>query len=294
MKRLKVAVVGTGAVGEHLALALKKAGYPIGCIVSRHLHSAGRLAEKVAAEKAVILGTAWPEGIDLVFVCVPDDAITQTAGVMGGLAYDWSGVCVAHTSGALSSKALDALAVKKATVLSFHPVQTFKKERLVSWEGMYIGLEGEVEAMRIGREVAYALGSVAIELTAEDKVLYHASAVFASNFLVTVVGIAVELLEQISVDRPDALRLLSPLVRNSCENILDTSPEKALTGPASRGDLQTIQKHVDALKAKAPEKYQLYLELTREAVRLNVRDLPGFGKTAEQMYKEIDRLIATG
>ena len=212
MTDLEVAIVGTGAIGENLAVALNNAGYAVNCIISRKKPSAHKLAAKVAASHAIELGEGLPEGLGMVFICVPDDAVVGTADVLGSLAYDWSGVCIAHTSGALTSSALDRLALKGSDVLSFHPVQTFKKEKIAPWGGVYIGIEGGQQATELGAEIATALGSIPLRLSSDDKVLYHASAVFASNFLVTVVGMATDILGHIQMSRPDALELIRPLV----------------------------------------------------------------------------------
>ena len=73
--------------------------------------------------------------------------------------------------------------------------------------------------------------------------------------------------------------------------MLTSTPEEALTGPASRGDIQTIKKHAEALRHSMPEKYRVYLELTREAVRLKTKESPSFSEMSLRMQKEIDQLL---
>lgn len=289
---MQVAIVGTGAVGEHLALGLKNAGYQVSCIISRSPKAASKLAGKVDAKFSIQLGNKLPDGIDLLFLCVPDDAISGTAARLSGISYNWSGVCVAHTSGALTAQVLKPFSLLKASVLSFHPVQTFKKGHAASWEGTFVGIEGDEKGLQVGEEIAVSLGSVPLRLGAEDKVLYHASAVFASNFLVAVVDIASTILNELNLDTSDAMKLLGPLIANTCENVLASNPGNALTGPASRGDIDTIKKHAKALKDSVPEIYDLYLELTRVAVELKNKVDPAFTEKAQAVHREIDRLSA--
>ena len=85
-------------------------------------------------------------------------------------------------------------------------------------------------------------------------------------------------------------RLLGPLIERTCQNIATLGPERALTGPASRGDLQTIKRHAEALGNSLPDKYHIYLELTREAVALKLRDNPSFQESADAMIRDIQRL----
>ena len=145
--------------------------------------------------------------------------------------------------------------------------------------------------MQIGQGLAVSLGSIPLKLSAENKVLYHASAVFASNFLVAITGVAIEILGRINMGRSDALRLLSPLIQQTCTNLLRSGPELALTGPASRGDIQTIKRHAKALGNSSRDTYNLYLALTREAILLKVREDPLFVDKAKEMEQEINHLF---
>ena len=292
MSGLRIAIAGTGALGESLARSLKQAGLPIHCIISRNAQTARELANTVGARFYVRLGDDLPDGIDVLFLCVPDDVISRTGRLLAELSYPWPDVYVAHTSGALTASSLGALADVGANVFSFHPMQTFAKGNVGVWDGIIVGIEGEEAGILVGNDIAGALGSTPLVLKTEDKVLYHASAVFASNFLVTLTGIASDILSQIDVKREDAMQLLGPLIQRTCQNIIASGPDAVLTGPASRGDIQTIKRHAEALGNNLPDKYHIYLQLTREAVDLKLRNDIDFAPRARLMHQEIEQLLS--
>ena len=291
MTNMRVAIIGLGAVGEDLAQSLHRAGFPIYCLISSRIQAARTLAKDVDAQFVVSYGDELPEGIDLLFLCVPDDAIAQVSQDLSDQSYPWHTVHVAHTSGVLLSAELGSLASLGARVFSFHPVQTFAKGQESEWKSIFIGIEGDESGVQIGQHIADSLGSIPVLLQEEDKVLYHTSAVFASNFFVTIIGIATDILGQINVDRAEAVQLLTPLIQRTCQNIVESGPELALTGPASRGDVQTIKRHAEALGNSLPDKYNIYLELTRLAIELKRRNNPEFEEKATLMVQEIKNML---
>ena len=291
MENMRVAIAGLGAVGENLARSLQRAGFPIYCLISKRKQAARALAKEVNAQFVISYGDALPEGIELLFLCVPDDAIARVSQDLSGQSYPWHKVYVAHTSGALLSTEMQSLALLGATVFSFHPVQTFAKGQESEWKGIFVGIEGAAGGVKVGEDIAVSLGSTPLLLQEKDKALYHASAVFASNFFVTIIGIASDILGQINVDRKDAVQLLTPLIQRTCHNVVASGPELALTGPASRGDTQTIKRHAEALGNSLPDKYNIYLELTRAAVELRRRNNPEFEEKATILLQEITKML---
>ena len=286
---LNIAIVGTGAVAHSLAKNLSVAGCKLLAIVSRSRLKAETLASKVGALHGIQLGTSLPLGVQLVFICVPDDAIAPTASQLAHDTTNWEGIMVAHTSGALSVDVLQDLVEVGASILSFHPVQTFSKDVVTSFSGIYIGIEGHSKALEKAEQLAELLGSIPLRLSSQDKVLYHAAAVFASNFLVSVTSMACDLLSEVGMNRSNALKMLSPLIQQTCENILSVGPEQALTGPAARGDLETLQKHSSALNLHNAQYYALYRQLSEQAVHLAVKADRLSELQADKVLKELGR-----
>ena len=206
---------------------------------------AARLAERGIAVQA---GRETTDDAELVLLAVPDSVIGQVAQRVP------IGPWVAHVSGATS---LAALAPHERR-LSVHPLQTLSLERgAEQLDGAWAAITFDTDdARRVAEWLADTLGLRAFPLADADKPLYHAGAAIASNFLVTLYRAAARLLEE-SDAPPEAL---VPLMQRTIENGF------ALTGPIARGDWSTVEKHLAALEARAPDLVPLYRALA-EATR---------------------------
>jgi len=200
----------------------------------------GRVGAAVSArlgQSGLDLGSADPE---LVLLCVPDDAI---ASVAAGIA---AGPWVAHVSGATP---LAALAPHERR-FSVHPLQTFTKARgPEQLDGAWAAVTAETDDARaVGTWLAETLGLRPFPLDDSDRTLYHAGAVFASNYLVTLQRAAALLFEDAGAP-PEALE---PLMRRVIENGFE------LTGPIARGDWRTVDAHRAAIRTEQPDLEHLY------------------------------------
>jgi len=208
---------------------------------------AGRVGSAVASRLAE-RGVALRDDAALVLLCVPDSAI---AGVARGVA---PGPWVAHVSGATTLAALEPHVRR----FSVHPLQTFTRSRgPEQLDGAWAAVTAESdEARTAGVELAETLGLRPFTLADSARPLYHAGAAVASNFLVTLHRAASRLLERAGAP-PEAL---VPLMTRTIENDFE------LTGPIALGDWATVDAHVAAIRAEAPELEPLYLALA-EATR---------------------------
>jgi len=289
-----VAIIGAGAVGRVLALRLADCGYPILGVISRTRSHAEALAQSVGAPVASDDLGALPAAAQLVLICVPDDAVTDIAERLTGVRHPWRETVVAHTSGALPSSALGALAGEGADTLSFHPLQALtERSGPEALDGIYVGLEGGQRAVGAGIELAVGLGLRYLVLSAEARARYHVAAVVASNFLVTLVAMVQEILNSIDVPRDDAFALVEPLLRGTLDNLARSTPEEALTGPVVRGDLETLRRHGLALRQHLPQLVPSYAALTVEAVRVAVRSGRLDPRRAEEVLALAQRLVTT-
>ena len=207
----------------------------------------GRAGTAIAArlrERGVAVG---PEG-DLRLLCVPDRAI---AGVAAGIA---PGPWVAHVSGGTPLAALDPHRRR----FSLHPLQTLTLDRgPEQLDGAWAAITGEsAEALQLAGELAAELGLRPFVLADDRRALYHAGASVASNFLVTLHRAASRLLEHAGAP-PEAL---VPLMERTIDNGFD------LTGPIARGDWETVERHLAAIRGHEPELERLYTALA-EATR---------------------------
>jgi predicted short-subunit dehydrogenase-like oxidoreductase (DUF2520 family) len=197
----------------------------------------GRVGSAMAArlrERGVAVSEDDP---DLVLLCVPDTSIPETARTTT-LGRGWIG----HVSGATPLAALDPHERR----FSLHPLQTFDRSGdPAQLDGAWAAISGETEeALGVARELAEILGLRPFELADEDRTLYHAGAVFASNYLVTLQRAALRL----GVPAEGIVPLMTRTIENDFQ----------LTGPIARGDWATVEAHRRAIQAEHPELEDLY------------------------------------
>ena len=212
-----------------------------------HVIGSGRVGSAVSArlrERGVGVSDDDP---DVVLLCVPDTAIADVSRCLApGRAW------VGHVSGATPLAALDPHERR----FSLHPLQTFDRSGdPTQFDGAWAATSGETgEALAVARELADALGLQPFELADGDRTLYHAGAVFASNYLVT--------LERAAARLGVPAEGLAPLMTRTIENGFD------LTGPIARGDWATVEAHKQAIREAHPELEQLYETLAEATVML--------------------------
>src|SRR4029453_11430774 len=209
----------------------------------------GRVGSALAARLAE-RGIELREDAELTLLCVPDTAISDMA---QGLSLG-PGAWVAPVSGATPLSALDPHERR----FSLHPLQTFTRARgPEQLDGAWAAVTAETdEARGLGFELARVLGLEPFELDDDERALYHAGAVVASNYLVTLHEAAAGLVAA-GGGPPEALE---PLMRQTIENGFE------LTGPIERGDWETIDAHREAIKRARPDLEALYDVLAEATV----------------------------
>lgn len=256
--------IGTGTVGSALARALSRAGYAVAAVHNRSPEKAHRVAASIDGARAVKSAQDVVDACDLAFLTVPDDFIEALCASMTWIAAK----AAIHCSGAASMDILQSARDQGAEVGVFHPLQTLARpdEAERNLPGSGFAIEASSDELRATlEEMARALGGTPLLLSG-DKALYHASAVFASNYLVTLLGLASSLWEPLGLTRDEGLRALLPLVRGTLDNLERIGLPNALTGPIARGDAGTIERHLNALGRVAPELLPVYKELARRTI----------------------------
>lgn len=271
MDRPAITVIGAGALGTALALALKEAAYPLAAIHSRSRTQAEALAACVDAEAYAMQDHA-PVETPVVFCCVPDDALVAVARHLVHWQKDWAGRVVFHTSGALTAGVLAPLSESGAAAGSFHPLQTFTTRSAPAvFHDIYVTLEGDAQAIATGQRIAQHLGARVLVLNAKAKMRYHLAASMASNYFVTLMALVGEVLSDAGIERRQAAALVRPLVEETWQNLQKQLPEDVLTGPIARGDQETVAGHIEALQQHLPHLLPVYAALGAETVRVAMR-----------------------
>ncbi len=283
---LKLGFIGAGTVGTALAVRLSNKGYPVVAVSSRSQASAENLAEAINSCRAFTNNQDVADTAELVFITTPDDAI---AIVVSQLKWH-AGQSVVHCSGAESTEILQLAKKSGAQVGAFHPLQTFAsaKQAIENMPGSTFAVEADEPLLDTLKNMATALGGQCIELKASDKVIYHAAAVIACNYLVTLVKLATDLWQTFSIPPHQATQALLPLIRGTVHNIDTVGIPQCLTGPIARGDTGTIKKHLDALQKTAPSLLSTYRELGLQTIPIALAK----GRINEQQAEELQTILA--
>jgi predicted short-subunit dehydrogenase-like oxidoreductase (DUF2520 family) len=252
-KGLRIGIIGAGKVGFTLALVLTKAGYSVNAVSSRNISSSYKLADKLPAAVAFENPQGLVNACDLIFITTPDSAIGDVANSITARA----GQMVIHCAAAVPIDVLDPLKEQGAITGVFHPLQAIGSKDAELQIGVTFAIEAEEPLFTILREMAIRLGGRTVELKGKDRVLYHASAIIASNYLVTLVDIAAELWQGFAT-KEQAVRAMIPLMRGTLDNIEQIGIPECLTGPISRGDITTIEKHLEILREVSPQTVYVY------------------------------------
>jgi predicted short-subunit dehydrogenase-like oxidoreductase (DUF2520 family) len=268
ISRKPVAIIGTGPVSRSLGWALFQAGYPISSVVGQNPVQVKSLARALHAKTSDLSVQEIPVNTRVFILAVSDDQITSVAQELAQLEFLNKYSIAFHCSGALTADIMFPLQARNVRLMSFHPMMTFPRGcRKRSFHGIYIGIEGDRHAIPFGFRMAQDIGATPIEIPTEWKTTYHLSAVWASNFLVGLMAQAVSLLEKAGYGRTTSWKILQPLVKGTLDNIHRLGIEGALTGPAQRGDIGTIQDHLQELKTKHPELLETYRMLTETLIQ---------------------------
>jgi predicted short-subunit dehydrogenase-like oxidoreductase (DUF2520 family) len=239
MVKPSLGFIGAGRVGQALAKRFHQLGYPITGIYSRSPEKAGALGHFLGLPPS----PDYPQA-DILFLTVPDSA---TGGVVARLAQTPPAGAVVHTSGIHSLEVLAPL--PPARCAGFHPLYPFRTGvDLRGDEGMLVAIESPDPAL--GQQLwalAEALGGQPARLNLGQKAAYHAAAVMASNYTVTLFEAAQQLMAQAGLPAELTGPALANLMAGSLENLRQAPPPQALTGPISRGDVGTVEKHLAAL-----------------------------------------------
>jgi len=257
---LTLGFVGSGRAARSLARSLARRGHRL--VIARRGDSAERLSADLGAELAAaeeVLASA-----DLTILAVPDGKVARLAEGLGADAAAGKQRVVLHLAGSLGLEALRPLAQAGYATAAMHPLQVLSGWRIPP--GTTFAVEADAAARPLVARLVADLNGVEIELPAGARVAYHAAAVIAANLGMTLLAEAVDLLDQLGIDRGEALQGLSGLVRGGLEASLDSGLPAALTGPVTRGDAGTVAAHLEAL-AGDPELQAAYRAVSGLALR---------------------------
>lgn len=247
-----IAIIGSGNVAWHLAPELENAGQRVVEIFSRNPKNVIKLQKRLY-NADINLSLDFSESTAEIFIIsIADDAIEEVA---RELTLPENAIVV-HTSGSQSISKLSYTATENIGVL--YPLQTFSKSKQVSFDEIPILIEAENHyTTKALKNLGKSISKNVIEVSSKDRMAIHVAAVFACNFTNHLFEISESILKQ----QGFKLDLLRPLIAETINKTLDIGPVDSQTGPAARGDLETLDKHMAFLEGgEYHEMYRLISE----------------------------------
>ncbi len=254
-----LALVGPGRAGSTLALALTAIGFDVVGVAGRAVDAVSTLSTAACLDAEPRFVAQVGTGASLILIATPDSAIAQVATAIAPSVE--SDALVVHLSGSRGLEVFDELLRLRPDVRvgALHPLQSIPTTRVGldrlpdSWAA--IAGDSAVE------QLALALELKPVRIREQDRELYHAAAVVASNHVVALLGQVERLAATVGVP----FDAFAPLVDASVRNAFELGPRSALTGPVARGDLVTVEGHIAAMD---PGERDSYRALARESARL--------------------------
>ena len=261
-----VGIVGAGAVGLALGIALDRAGWPVGAVASRDPDRRERFRTHVGSARGFAEATALVDDVELVILAVPDDVVASLAASLRL----YAGQAIVHTSGLLGAEVLLPALAAGSQAGAFHPLVAFADldRALAALHGATIAIEGDEDLAAHLADMAEAIGGTPVRLAPGSKAAYHAAAVLSAGGVTALLDTIREVAAAVGLDEEGALRIYLPLVEQTIANARAMGIAAALTGPATRGDAGTIGAHLAALAVDAPAALPVYRALLARSVSI--------------------------
>ena len=253
--RWRVVLIGSGNVATSLALALNGKCHLVQ-VYSRSMASAEALASRVGAQATNDLSQIVTDA-DIYVISVVDDAITrvlEACPARGGL---W-----VHTSGSTS---IDVFKGKRTRYGVLYPMQSFSKSCPARMHEVHIFIEGcDSCATQEVKELAMLLTNNVHEITSRERERLHVAAVFACNFANHMFTLSSEVLDEAGIPFDAML----PLIKTTIAKLDNLTPTQSQTGPAARGDVNVIERHLQSLSG---DKHDIYRLLSQSILNRRTR-----------------------
>jgi predicted short-subunit dehydrogenase-like oxidoreductase (DUF2520 family) len=287
----RMVLIGPGRAGQSVARLLHEAGHEFKAVISRDPVRAATAARFIGAPGAGTTDLSRARAGEIVLIAIPDDHIEEMAATLRREGYLAPGAILIHFSGILPAAIMqDEEGSPRA--LSIHPLQTFADAVIGvhTLPGSPFAVEGDEALLPLAEKLVSDMGGTPFRIASIRKPLYHAAACVASNYLVTIIVAARQIMSACGFSDEEAFHLLAPLLRGTGKNLAALGPEQALTGPIARGDVKTVAAHLQALTELDPELQEIYRVLGRKTVEVARKK----GTLDQEKAEEILRILKGG
>jgi len=287
-----VACIGPGRVGSALCRALSELGFPVAAVGGGSSEWSEQLASELGAglieEPYVGIG----EKARLILVTPPDNNLADAAVLIGRGAALKAGSCLLQASATEPAEILlpATAGTEGITCLSFHPMKPFndRKQGLEHFDGTILGVEGDDKAMAIGHALADLVGGHPLDISRQDKSVYHAAGVLAFTGVMALAWVVEQISEHLDLDRAFIEKGIVPNMSRAAQAILEPGLPEGLTGPVGRGDVEVVQQQIRALADRFPD----FLPVYREIALLNLCMLEKDGLLEEDVIESLKEALS--
>lgn len=302
MSNLRFGLIGPGRVGISLAYLLSQQGLTLTTVVGHSFASLEQAQRYLRGGVSAALPEfttdlkKLPDQLDLILLAVRDDQIATVVKDLWQQNVLRPNQGLIHFSGTLPADVGQLPGMTEIRYLAMHPLQAVAsiEAGITRLTQCVWSLEGEIEAVQMGEKLLTALGVRWLKIAREQKTLYHAAACVASNYLVTIIQMASEMLKTVGFPPELAEQALLPLIAGTIENLREKKPEEALTGPIARGDIGTVEKHIQAIAKANPDWLLSYAALGKATLQFaRLEDKTGFDALFTQKMIEFTQLSRT-
>jgi predicted short-subunit dehydrogenase-like oxidoreductase (DUF2520 family) len=270
----RISIIGPGRVGQTIGRALAGKGCQIVDVVGRRDDAVSRAVDFIGGGRGRQSVRELSDAFDVLLIAVPDDPIGEVAVELSASPLPLAQKCAFHFSGSLSSEALTPLRERGMLTGSLHPLMSFPDpaSALGRLPGIYYCLEGDAHGLNVAKQLVSLLGGNHFSIATEHKPLYHSAAVLACGQMIALLDVAYSLWGMIGIEPETTQAALLPLIKSAVAGVEQLGPRGALTGPFSRGDVSTIEKHLAELVRANPQFAEIYRALGRHALTLSPID----------------------
>ncbi len=283
----RFSIIGPGRIGGSLAIALSRSGNEIIDIIFRKAAPIQQLIDATNDPRILDFKNDFQLDADVIIIAAADPDIYNAAKMLIGKLVGEP--VVLHTSGSLSSDVLSDLREVGCSVGSMHPLISVNDPFVgsESFESAFFCIEGDPRAVAVAEDVVKSLGGISFTIETKMKPLYHAAAVMACGHLTALIDIAASMLSDAGIPSSKTKETLLPLIKSTIVNIGSGDIAKALTGSFARGDIDAIDRHIEALKLnETTSELLIYLLLGERS--LDLAESAGVDpKQAETIRKRI-------
>lgn len=272
-----IGIIGAGKVGTTIGKYLSKRDIAVSGFYSRSYESAHEAADftKTKAYRDI---DELVKVSDTLFITTPDGEISNMWDCI--TKNELVGKTICHFSGSLSSNVFFEIGTTGARGCSIHPMYAFS-DKFTSYRQFctaILTMEGNDKAVNMMKKLFEDLGHKVMTVQAEDKIKYHAAAAMASNYMVGLFQMSLDLLSECGFSEADSYELLGPLVKGNMETVIQSGTKAALTGPVERNDITTVQQHLDSFSNENVKR--VYQAIGKELVKIAKEKNPDKDYTA--------------